>query len=962
MHEAATMANSPNLSCRTGCDAVDGEPELSISSHVTRRNEEVRANDFFYSVFENVEDGIAVCDTARTRMLFNRASREILGFANAAVCIDRWAEAQPPYSWATQAQLTPDELPLFRALNGETVDACELVIVAKDGAPRTVLANARPLRDGAGKMLGALATLRDITETKRAAEESRRQQALLKYILNFVPHSIFWKDRESRFLGANATFLATTVGLDSAAEVVGKTDVDFFEAADARHFRATDLAVMESGETLVCVEDIHRLSDGQTRTLLTSKVPLRSEDGEIIGVVGIFADITERKQMERALEEATRAAQAAARAKSEFLAIVSHELRTPLTLVLGPIDVLLGKAKELPAEVVSELECVRRNAMRLYSLVSDILDFTKLEAGRVQVDWERVELVELVAQIVADAMSTARARGIELSFVHSDVAEAIPSDRRKLEKIILNLLGNALKFTPPGGTVVVALARVDDQIEISVTDSGIGISKERQYLLFERFGQVDSSIARRYEGTGLGLALVKELTVLMGGTVGVESEPEKGSRFFVRFARTADRAMCAVREAAMSNLAPRQDPRAAGQRALYETASDVGGPLVAKQSQPKTTAEGGPRVLVIDDNRDMRNFVAEVLSDEYSVVTAVDGESGLRVAKRDRFDAIVSDVMMPALDGLELVAILKQDPALRTIPVILLTARASREELVDGLVHGADDYLGKPFTPSELKARVKAAVRLHRALRELEATLEALRRTQAELVQSEKMAAVGTLIAGLSHELNNPLAAISVHTEMLSKFPGSEVVARRAVPVIRTQTERCAHLVRMLLDFSRRKEHERERTTLAAILQQLWELAWPTTRQRGVALKFECSVDESACVCVNRQQIETALLNLVTNAVAATNAGGIISIRAERLEEGPAGVAEIAVVDTGDGIPKDVLPRIFDPFFTTKPTGQGTGIGLALARKVVEEHGGTLRIESEIGRGTSAILRLPLAS
>jgi signal transduction histidine kinase len=283
---------------------------------------------------------------------------------------------------------------------------------------------------------------------------------------------------------------------------------------------------MESGDPMLDKEEPQSPSERGTRTLLTSKVPLRDETGGVIGLLGIYADITERKHMEEELEEARRAAEAAARAKSEFLTTVSHELRTPLTLILGPLACLLSSEEPpLAPRIRADLERVQRNARRLHRLVNDLLDHQKIEAGQMRLDWEVVDVAELCADMVDDALVAAERGGIELSIQADPELGSVPLDRRKFEKIMLNLLGNALKFTPPEGRVAVSVRAMDDQFELSVEDTGPGIPAGSTHLLFRRFQQIDASPTRKHEGTGIGLSLVKELAEMMGGTAGVTSEP-----------------------------------------------------------------------------------------------------------------------------------------------------------------------------------------------------------------------------------------------------------------------------------------------------------------------------------------------------------------------------------------------------------------------------------------------------
>lgn len=931
------------------------------------RAEEALYNEkeFLTAVLNNTEDGIVACDADGILTVFNRATREFHGLMESPIPPEQWAERYDLYMADGKTPLRKEDVPLYRALQGEKVHNFEMVIAPRDAPRRKILANGQAIFDSQGNKLGAIASMHNVTEQRAAEEELRRQQVLLQYIINFLPHSIFWKDREDRLLGGNKKFLTQALGVSSIEEMVGKTDYDYFPKEQADYFRKCDFAVMESGEPMLDIEEPQDQWEKGERILLTCKVPLRDETGAVIGLLGSFADITERKRMEEELEEAKRAAEAAAEAKSEFLTTMSHELRTPLTLILGPLETILSRyGGDISETVRDQLERIKRNAARLYVLVNDILDFTKAEAGKMQANWEQVDAGALVSEIVSDAEPAARSKNIQLRFGQDPELGQLPLDRGKFEKIVFNLLGNALKFTPVGGRIDVQLRSLGEDFELSVTDSGVGIAPEQQKLLFRKFQQLDSSATRKYEGTGIGLALVKEFTGLMGGSVGLESEPGKGSRFFVRFARTADRAMAAQLDQ-RQNLAP-CNADGAGAVLLEHR-------LISKQAYPRSeqgaapagprASTSGPRVLVVDDNPDMRAYVGEILAEEYRVETAENGAQALSAASAWPPDVIISDIMMPEMDGLELVSRLKGARELRGIPVILLTAKAGAEGVVMGLGVGADDYLGKPFAPAELKARVHAAHRLHRAQLDLEAALGAVRDTQEQLIHAGKMAAVGTLIAGLSHELNNPLAAILMSVQALMRASSrDETLMKGVLGTIEKQTRRCAHLVRTLLDFSRKQPSHRDAISPAALFDRVEELSEPMARRRGVRLCVErCELGRpgtALVVCV--QEIETTLLNLLSNAIAATPADGQVWIRAKEHSQLERDGVQISITDTGEGIPDDVLPRIFDPFFTTKPPGEGTGLGLSLSRRIVDSHGGTIHIESKNGEGTSAIVWLPI--
>jgi PAS domain S-box-containing protein len=536
--------------------------------------------------------------------------------------------------------------------------------------------------------------------------------------------------------------LAEEISGVKSEDIVGKTGFESFPAEEMEGFLRRDREVI-SGKKLVAVEE-SLTHAGRTRWLHTKKIPLLDERGEPRYLLGISEDITERKRADEEIRRAKEAAESASRAKTEFFANVSHELRTPLTLILGTLDaVLLGEAGELPEVARERLARMRRNAARLTSLVNDLLDFSRIEAGKMEVRWQPVPAVEIVSEIVEDARSTATARGLELTFEAGESPGHLPLDRRMFEKIVLNLIGNALKFTPAGGRIDVRAGMVDGELELLVRDTGVGIPAEKLPLLFERFQQVDSSISRKYEGTGIGLALVKEFAELMGGRAGVESELGRGARFFVRIPRREE------------HLAITMD---AG--VLLRSEDPFAHLVPAPRASDDLAWSGKPRIIVAEDNPDMRAYLRDLLAAEHDVVAVENGKQALAAARARLPDAIVSDVMMPEMNGFELVAALKGDPALKQVPVLLLTARAGSEAIASGLEGGADDYLSKPFSPAELRARIAAARRLHRAYQDLALHLDELVKTRDQLVEAEKLSLAGRLARGVARELSGPLTVL----------------------------------------------------------------------------------------------------------------------------------------------------------------------------------------------------------
>ncbi|HZO14893.1 MAG TPA: ATP-binding protein [Polyangiaceae bacterium] len=412
------------------------------------------------------------------------------------------------------------------------------------------------------------------------------------------------------------------------------------------------------------------------------------------------------------------------RLKREFVATVSHELRTPLALVLGPLENVLDRP-DLPAWLREPLMRGYRNAGRLSVLVDDLLDLSKLEAKRLEAFCEPIDVTETLEAMVQDAAPTAEARGLALE-VHAMEGLVAHVDPVLFDKVLLNLLTNALKFTPPGGWVTLVAQREHDEVIVEVRDTGVGIPEEAQPLLFERFRQIDGSHTRRHEGTGLGLSLVKELTELMNGSVAIESSPEEGSTFIVRFPASdeAPRHRARAREGSLvRDLAWHFDPQPRGDQ--HDT----------EQPPPPEEDPRRPYVVVAEDNADMRSHLRELLAAEYNVIAVPDGRAALAAIQRHRPAAVVSDVMMPDMDGLDLVRAVRGDPVLARTPVILLTARGGSRYAADALDLGADDYVAKPFGADELLARLRTQLRLRKAEATLAVQLDELQEARKLLIE-----------------------------------------------------------------------------------------------------------------------------------------------------------------------------------------------------------------------------------
>lgn len=422
-------------------------------------------------------------------------------------------------------------------------------------------------------------------------------------------------------------------------------------------------------------------------------------------------------------------------AKTAFFTNVSHELRTPLTLLLGPAEDALGDA-ELPLEGEQRVrvERIQRNAQRLLKLVNTLLDFSRLQSGRLNAAYAPLDLGRYTVDLASMFGSAFDRAGLRFTVDAATPDQPVYVDAEMWAKIVMNLLSNALKFTFSGG-VTLRLRTTEDGVELTVTDTGIGIDPADQERLFERFHRVVGARSRSHEGTGVGLALVAELADLHGGGAAVRSAPGEGSTFTVTIPFGTDHLPA---DQVVSDRDGRTDAERYAEGFVAEAMrwlapDDAGG------YQGPHAAER-PRVLVVDDNADMRSYIASLLDSRYSVQTAPDGAVALDLALRDPPELVVTDVMMPNLDGFGLLAGLQADPATTGIPVIMVSARAGEEGTIEGLEAGADDYLIKPFAARELLARVHANIELDRARR----TRDALRRSGDLLDQAQRLARVGS--------------------------------------------------------------------------------------------------------------------------------------------------------------------------------------------------------------------------
>jgi PAS domain S-box-containing protein len=412
------------------------------------------------------------------------------------------------------------------------------------------------------------------------------------------------------------------------------------------------------------------------------------------------------------------------RAKTAFFANVSHEFRTPLTLMLAPLEDVLSRPRGPQPGDRERLEIAQRNALRLLKLVNTLLDFSRLEAGRMQATYAPTDVAGMTIELASLFRSAVEAAGLRLIVDCPPLRETVLVDRDMWEKIVLNLLSNAFKFTFTG-EIEVKLRGFDGRFELSIRDTGTGIPQHELPKLFERFHRVDGAHGRTHEGTGIGLALVQELARLHGGSVGVTSELGQGSTFTVSMPTGPQRLVSAQDETVRADPLGARPFIAEALRWLPDAPDLDVIPNVDERTPTGEPAGPRARILLADDNADMRDYVRRLLAERYDVETVADGEAAFAAIVRDKPDLVLSDIMMPRVDGLELLARLRADPHLNTVPLILLSARAGEESRVEGMQAGADDYLIKPFSARELLARVEAHLGMARVRAEATERLRA---------------------------------------------------------------------------------------------------------------------------------------------------------------------------------------------------------------------------------------------
>lgn len=647
------------------------------------------------------------------------------------------------------------------------------------------------------------------------------------------------------------------------------------------------------------------------------------------------------------------------RAKTSFFSNVSHEFRTPLTLILGPLEAILARTDAATAEMRSELLPVERNALRLLKLVNALLDFSRLEAHRYQPRYESVDLAAYTAGLAGAFQSVCDRANLKLEIDCPALAQPVYVDQEMWEKVVLNLLSNAFKFTLSGSISVRLRPSKDRKAAVlTIADTGVGIPSHELLHIFQRFHRVEGATARSHEGSGIGLALVQELVKLNGGSIDASSVIGQGTAFTVALPFGRDHLDAKLIRDATASVPPSERARQLADDTLQLLAdrderASLGSHAKAspKSSNQRGAAASGQgrrsHILLAEDNSDMRQFLVNLLSPHYEVVAASNGEEALRILEGDptAIDLILTDVMMPVMNGYALLRSVRQDPSVRTIPVVMLSARAGDEATLAGLDAEADDYVVKPFSANELLARVRANIRMAQFRKEAADAREKARATKAERERLELLERLVTL-----QEQERLRIARELHDQTGQNMTGLSLGLKGLEPHI--QDERGRETLRWLEQLTgeigqslHRTAWELRPTSLddIGLLRALEDYTRDWSERFGISVDLHGRIDSERfppkVETTTYRVVQEAMTNVLKHAGAST-----VSLVLERRD----GLLQIIIEDDGKG---------FDP----SSVRGSEHLGLAGMRERLALVSGTLTIDSTIGVGTTLYVRIPIA-
>jgi signal transduction histidine kinase len=658
------------------------------------------------------------------------------------------------------------------------------------------------------------------------------------------------------------------------------------------------------------------------------------------------------------------------KAKTVFFSNISHEFRTPLTLILNPLEELLNQpTSHLSAIEKKNIETTHRNAVRLLKLVNTLLDFSRIESGRQQASYTLTDLGALTTNLVANFRAVIEKAGMQLIVKADTVIQPVYVDRHMWEKIVFNLLSNAFKYTL-AGSITVELTAENKYAVLKIKDTGVGIPEAELPHMFKRFHRVQQVTGRTFEGTGIGLSLIKEFVLLHKGDIGVESEFGKGSTFTVRIPFGKE-------HLPQQHIKSIDQDDHEGMLTSSMFVEEAGTLLVKKANEQAAGNDGLPLVLVVDDNADMRDHLQSVLMPHFKIVTANNGQDALHKIQQQQPDLILSDIMMPVLDGIGLLQEIKANKATAHIPVILLTARAGEESKIVGWETGADDYLTKPFSSKELISRIASQIKTQQI------RTEALMDISKQKKHAQKLEEMNRELTKMNEELTS-FAYVSSHDlqEPLRKIQMfSKRILEKEINVLSEEgknffyrmdnaASRMQLLINDLLTYSRTNTSQKhfEKTDLNLLLAEVKQELMEKITATGTVME----IGPLPVLPIIAFQFKQLFTNLIANSIKFARPGvpPHITIKCEVVDghkiDRPTANMErkywhFTIADNGTGFDPKFSEQIFGLFqrLHGRKDYEGTGIGLAIAKKVVENHNGLIMAEGIENKGATIHLYLP---
>jgi signal transduction histidine kinase len=786
-------------------------------------------------------------------------------------------------------------------------------------APFTMKQAAKELTDAHGSLLARYEEL----DTARA--EIQRNHELLD-----VAYQLGQGIATLRDLGAVARSVMTTL-LARAGVLGARVTIDGAErlcvedgTRESPHTLSVDLA----GTPTARIELWTAEADADARRLLDMLVPTIRLALDNAVAYRELADY--QAGLEKLVDQRTLELREAQEAREKFFANISHEIRTPLSLILLSVADIERRAGALMDERSrGGLGSISEATRKLVRLVDELLLLAAGQADKLVLAPEPTDLNNLVDQLVAAWRPAAEAAGLSLQSKAPAARTFASVDPVAFERVASNLVSNAVKYTPRGGTVSIELA-VDDTLRLSVLDTGPGIDRDLAERLFGRFERAAGS-DRRKAGTGIGLALVKQLVEAHGGIVAAIQRPTGGSEFRVTLPLSR---IVEARPALGGSSMPL--------RTTYAPLQVEGGISSGTVLRPPGLSAG--TILIAEDEPRLAEAIASLLAEQYMVIVALDGVSALELVQQHQPQLLITDVDMPGMNGIELAKRFRETTGDRLAPIVILSAVIDLNTRLAGLEAGAVDYIGKPFDPAELRARVASQFRM--------------RELAMRLHRAEQLSSMAILTSGLAHELRNPangiVNAIAPLQMLLPEdIAGAGTDVGELLDAMKSCADQIAFLVRQLLGFRTNTDLDLRPCDLSPLVQRAVGLAKEALQE--VDVRIDMNVGRRV-LCAQPLLVQV-VANLIENAGHAAKRGGWVAIRGRSVGNR----ITLEITDSGPGVPQELRERVFEPFFTTKSPGKGTGLGLSVARAIVHRHNGTLEISDRENR-SAFLMDLPAES